>query len=62
MTNGRSLTHATRGAIIALYKHNKMSFVEIGAVLNIPRDTVRMTYKQIVVRKFISNLKKENED
>ena len=55
MTKGRSLSKATRGAIIALYKYNTMSFVEIGLVLNIPRDTVRMTYKRIAVRKTISD-------
>ena len=32
MTNGRSLSCATGGAIIALYKYNKMSFVEIGLI------------------------------
>ena len=53
MTKGKSISYATRGAIIALYKYNKMSFVEIGAVLNIPRETVRITYKRIAVRKTI---------
>ena len=32
MTNGRGLSCATRGAIIALYKYNKMLFVEIGLI------------------------------
>ena len=40
-------------AIIALYKYNKMSFVEIGAVLNVPWETVRITYMRIAVRKTI---------
>ena len=53
MTKGKSLSDARRGAIIALYKYNKMSFVEIGAVLNVPRETVRITYMRIAVRKTI---------
>ena len=36
VTKGKSLSDTTRRAIIALYKYNKMSFVEIGAVLNVP--------------------------
>jgi len=55
MTKGRRLSKATRGAIITLYKYNTMSFVEIGLVLNIPQEAVRMTYKRIVVRKTISD-------
>ena len=54
MTKGKSLSYVPRGAIIALYKYNKVSFLEIGAVLNIPRETVRMTYTQIAVRNTIS--------
>ena len=50
---GKSISYATREAIIALYKYKKMFFVEIGAVLNIPRETIRITYKWIVVRKTI---------
>ena len=53
ITKGGSLSDTTRGAIIALYKYNKMSFVEIGAVLNVPRETVRITYMPIPVRKTI---------
>ena len=53
ITKGKSLSDATRGAIITLYKYNKMSFVEIGAVLNVPRETVRITYMRIAVRKTI---------
>ena len=53
MTKGKSLSNATRGAINALYKYNKMSFVDIGAVLNVPWETVRITYMRIAVRKTI---------
>jgi len=53
MTKGRSLSYSTRGAIIALYKYNKMSFLEIGAVLNIPQETISMTSTRIAVRKTI---------
>jgi len=55
MAKWRSLSCATRGVIIALCKYNKLSFLEIGAVLNILRETVRMTYMQIAVRKTIFN-------
>ena len=53
VTKGKSLSDATRGAIIALYKYNKMSFVEIGAVLNVPWETVHITYMRIAARKTI---------
>ena len=53
VTKGKSLSNTTRRAIIALYKYNKMSFVEIGAVLNILRETVCITYMRIAVRKTI---------
>jgi len=55
MPNRRSLSKATSGAIIALYNYNTMSFVEIGLVLNIPQEAVRMTYERIAVRKTISD-------
>jgi len=54
MRKQRSLSKATRGAIIIeLYKYNTMGFVERGFVLNIPQDTIGMTYKYIAVRKTI---------
>ena len=49
MGKGKSLSSATRGAIVALYKCNEMSFLEIGLILDLPRETVRFTYKRIVV-------------
>ena len=49
MGKGKSLSSATGGAIVALYKCNEMSFLQIGLILDLPRETVRFTYKRIVV-------------
>jgi len=61
MTEERSLSEATRRAIITLYKYNMMSFVEIGLVLNIPQNTICMTYKRTAVRKTISDSQKDTK-
>ena len=50
MGKGRNLSSATTGAIAALYKRNEMlSFLQIGLILDLPQETVRFTYKRIVV-------------
>ena len=46
---GKSIVFELFECSVALYKCNEMSFLQIGLILDLPRETVRFTYKRIVV-------------